>query len=41
MALAPLLGVTAESPAREDRDRIVALYAQSWALTDMLVFAPE
>jgi len=41
MPLEQLLAVTGEPPARQDRDRTSVFYAESWALTDMLMFSPD
>ncbi len=39
--LAQLLAMASESRAGETRDRAAIFYAESWALADMLMFAPE
>ena len=41
MPLAELVNLPGESAMREQRDRSAVFYAQSWALTDMLMTAPE
>ncbi len=41
MPLAELLDMPADSPARDQRETAAVFYAESWALTDMLVLAPQ
>ena len=41
IALPDLLALPEETRLREDRERAAVFYAESWALTDMLFFAPE
>jgi tetratricopeptide (TPR) repeat protein len=40
MPLTELLGLAKDSPLRDDREASSVFYAQSWALTDMLLSAP-
>ena len=41
LPLAELLAVKADSPVRSNRNGAELFYAESWALTDMLVFSPR
>jgi tetratricopeptide (TPR) repeat protein len=41
MPLSELLDMPADSPARDRRETAGVFYAESWALTDMLVLAPQ
>jgi tetratricopeptide (TPR) repeat protein len=41
MPLAELLALPADSPRRDDREASDLFYAESWALADMLILAPE
>ena len=41
MPLTELLSLPADSPLRDSRDSAGLFYAQSWALTEMLVLSPE
>jgi tetratricopeptide (TPR) repeat protein len=41
MPLAELLALPADSPRRDDRETSDLFYAESWALADMLILAPE
>jgi tetratricopeptide (TPR) repeat protein len=41
MPMADLMALPADSPVRDNRDTAGVFYAQSWALTEMLVLAPE
>jgi tetratricopeptide (TPR) repeat protein len=41
MPLSQLLALPADSPLRDARDAAGLFYAQSWALTEMLVLSPE
>src|SRR3984893_12111209 len=41
MPLAELVTLPADSPVRQNRDGAELFYAQSWALTEMLLRSPE
>jgi tetratricopeptide (TPR) repeat protein len=41
MPLGDLLALPADSPRRDDRETSDLFYAESWALADMLILAPE
>jgi hypothetical protein len=41
MPLTELLALPADSPRRDDRETSDLFYAESWALADMLILAPE